>query len=131
MDYGEFFKELKACHMEHGIPFGYEFSGPVKNANICPGFVNSIKNKSCYSRKACSKKFSYKSNRKLATTLNKNLLWNLKSSMAFSSFPSDLVYGIAWRLSERIGRLPDNLHNRMVLSIDGHPAIARYIEKHG
>lgn len=124
MDHRTFFEELRECHLENGLPFGYELSGPIVKS-IYYGFLSAT-NKYCYSGKSASPA----TNKNLATTAipAKNLS---NGSGKWHSFQADIVYAIAWRLSERIGRLPDPLHNRMVFSIDGHPAVARYIRKHG
>lgn len=43
----------------------------------------------------------------------------------------DMVYRLALKLAKKIGRLPDALHARMVLSSDDHPSVKRYIERYG
>lgn len=44
---------------------------------------------------------------------------------------TDMVYRLALKLAKKIGRLPDALHARMVLSSDDHPSVKRYIERYG
>lgn len=55
----------------------------------------------------------------------------LKRQYKFFNSLADLVYTLAWELAEEIGRLPDNLHSRMVLSADKHRSRIKYIEKFG
>lgn len=70
---------------------------------------------------------------------------NSYASFALKNFPNpmskqkvkifadfkDMVYTLAWELSERIGRLPDSLHARMILSTDNHPLVKSYVWKWG
>lgn len=60
-------------------------------------------------------------------------LKNLKNNTHLKFFPNaaDLVYCLAYELSERVGRLRDSLHNRMVLSSDRSHWRKRYVKRFG
>lgn len=136
MDCEEFLRELKDCYRINGVEFPDDFmffsskftpNPQVKRApyrNAAHGKVPAMyrceektlpENAFCYSKGKAAKEF---------------LVTPKRKSRAFSDF-RDMVYTLAWELSRKIGRLPDGLHARMVLSADGHPMVRRYIEERG
>ena len=134
MDYETFFYALRECHRSHGLPFDHRFSDAFDKETKGNKFSNTILKSFCYSKKTrsggCVMEIKAPTN---GATKNGTYSKSFDFKMPWSMWrnPADMVYTIAWRLSERIGRLPDHLHNRMVLSADRHIAISRYIRKHG
>jgi hypothetical protein len=61
----------------------------------------------------------------------KTALKGKKSDLqVFSNLP-DMLYLLALELSQKIGRLPDALHARMVLTTDQNPSVKAYIRQFG
>jgi hypothetical protein len=132
MDYEGFFKELKECHLAYGIPFEHEWPlrtyFMIKNATNCysPGKKKPKPNKS-WGVFSGGKHFN-RSPVPSVHKANKNA-----PSICDFSYEQDQreIYAIALGLARRIGRLPDGLHNRMVLTTDRHPAILTYLDGFG
>lgn len=144
MDYEQFFMELKECYSSHGLEFNYDFDSSV---------VKSWKNHFNKWGRILMSKYGLKNPRpfvfdKYSTGPDIKKSWNAlqdKYAHASSAIKSsiyalrprvffgvaDMVYTLAWELSCEIGRLPDSLHARMVLSTDDHRARRNYIENHG
>jgi hypothetical protein len=135
MDYEGFFEGLRECHLANGIPFRHEWPLRiylmVKNATNCysmgkkkpkpnkiPKSWGVFSGEKHLNRPPVSS--AYKANK------------NAPSSRDFS-FKQDQreVYTIALDLARKIGRLPDNLHNRMVLTADRHQSILAYLDEFG
>jgi len=116
IDYKEFFEELKECYEKHSIEFNYDLRAV------------RFKNEENISNKVYSYDEKY----------NKNDYWIKKTAITnpppikriFQNFES-MVYHIALNLAEKIGRLPDHLHSRMILSIDNDEYLKTYVRKFG
>lgn len=114
MDYTIFLKELEDQYREKNMEFKCSYNQGVGN------FLVSIDSN--------------------APELQKEITWN-KNSKSFScqsfnktfSFKvfqtiAEAVYYLAWELASVIGRLPDHIHARMVLSTDKSPFLKKYVE---
>lgn len=135
MDCEEFLRELKDCYRINGVelpddrsllcfasrsqanktPFQKTSLDKVAAMYGCEGGA-SFKGSNCYAPNTTAQNF--------ANPMSKHKI------RLFSDF-RDMVYTLAWELSRKIGRLPDSMHARMVLSADGHPMVRRYIEERG
>jgi hypothetical protein len=133
MDYEIFFKELKECHLANGIPFEHEWPLraylTIKNATNC----YSLGKKKPKPNKTPKSWGIFRGNKHFngppvpfLSKANKNA----PSSRDFM-YKQDRreIYTIALGLARKIGRLPDGLHNRMVLTADRHPAILAYLDE--
>lgn len=139
MDYHQFFLELRDCYASHGLEFGHDFESSVikswthiPNKWMQPPFHNNMsKPPFCYSDKPPSPGnwAALRDKYAGASSSTKASLYALRPRVFFSA--ADMVYTLAWDLSREIGRLPDALHARMVLSTDDHRARRTYIESHG
>lgn len=141
MDYRQFFDELKACYLSHGLAFEYDFDKSVSKGcksskwpkfhqvlskNISKGLGNK---NYAYSNSKGSQNYqdhASKNSMKFEKIVAKNCFF-------FPRFSSvgDMVYYLAWELALKVGRLPDALHARMIFSLDGHRAVRNYIKKFG
>jgi hypothetical protein len=135
MDYEVFFDELRECHLANGLPFEYEWPLRVymmiKNTANCYSVCNkkSKPNKmpKSYGVSAGNKYFNFPPVPSLSKA-NKNA-----PTIRDFKYNQDRreIYRIALELARKIGRLPDSLHNRMVLATDRHPAILAYMDEFG
>jgi hypothetical protein len=133
MDYDQFLEEINECYRLNGLEPGYGLD------RLATSPVNlGIATKSTHVPLKAAEKQKWlveksKSNRIILDKHNANESEKLELKRQYKFFNSlaDLVYTLAWELAENIGRLPDNLHSRMVLSTDKHKSRIRYIEKFG
>ena len=133
--YKEFFEELRECYEKHSIDFNYDLR------NVGFKYEENIPNKVYVKTKATTNQISNqpKQSEEYNENHNKNDYWIKKPAATnpptkikriFQNFES-MVYHIALNLAENIGRLPDHLHSRMVLSIDNNEYLKTYIRKFG
>lgn len=134
-EYQVFFEELKACYKSHGLLMNARFLSPGTPNPTGSYLGGSIKSKNSghFSNKTphlakfgppCSYKNSAMNNKKTALKGKKSDL------RVFSNLP-DMLYLLALELSQKIGRLPDALHARMVLTTDQNPSVKAYIRQFG
>jgi hypothetical protein len=135
MDYEGFFEELRECHLANGIPFRHEWPLRaylmIKNATNC----YSVGKKKPNPNKMPKTWGMHSGNKHFNSSLSSSAYKANKNAPSFCDFSYDQdrreVYTIALDLARKIGRLPDNLHNRMVLTADRHPAILAYLDEFG
>ena len=134
MDYDQFLEEINECYRLNGLEPGYGLdrlaTSPVNFFGIA---TKSTPVPTMWAEKQKWLVEKSKSNRILPNKHNANESEKLELKRQYKFFNSlaDLVYTLAWELAESIGRLPDNLHSRLVLSTDKHRSRIRYIEKFG
>lgn len=131
MDYNQFLFELEQCYADHGIEFPKHMlkktfdkdwgSFMYKYMNLYGSNpTHSIKHANWHNKDhKINTNYAY-SKQKYTTFKN-----------TFSNNISVMVYKIALHLAERIGKLPDHLHARMVMSLDNNIFIKKYIDKFG
>lgn len=128
MDCQTFLEELKDCYKINGIEFPDSLLFYRSNSSTRVPFNGKPAKHDRLKNQISSYAYAKVGN---ATPSYKH--YNAMSKQKIKVFTDfrDMVYTLAWELSERIGRLPDSLHARMVLSIDGHPMVKSYIGKWG
>jgi hypothetical protein len=147
MEYEDFLKELKDCYEAHGHDFWravfcfcysnkgnksglgkfdnkFAYQGIKSNLHVNAVLDNPSAQKKIDSKKEATEVFK---SRKSFAPANKHWGVGIGTFMDVK----DVVYSLAWELSQKIGRLPDHIHARMSLSIDRHPSVSRYIERFG
>lgn len=144
MDAAAFFEDLRRCYSENGLPFDYDMEKSVSTKNLnfsCKSFSYAAAGKKNQaagtgSLRDCFKEYSkskfLENIVKDAPMMTKNFASNEVSKWGgipriFSS-AEDMLYTLAWELSLVIGRLPDAVHARMILSVDHHHARLAYVE---
>jgi hypothetical protein len=134
IDYKGFFEELKECYEKHLIEFNYDLRA-VRFKD-----EENISNKVYSKAKTTTNQVSNqpKQSEQYDEKYNKNDYWIKKPAITnpppikriFRNF-ENMVYYIALNLAEKIGRLPDHLHSRMILSIDNDEYLKTYVRKFG
>lgn len=144
MDYRQFFEELKYCYLSRGLSFDYDFEKSVsKGCNSAAKHTQSLHvlNKKSLKESGIKNYLYSNSDSKVRNRISEDFkkildsekMWSTKYFYAPRLFYSvgDMVYGLAWELALKIGKLPDALHSRMVFSLDGHRATRMYIKEFG
>jgi hypothetical protein len=141
MDYEIFFRELEECYLENGLVFNYNLDD-IKRQSRFPGYYTSVVSTSTPFDLNLPKNVSYASfstdvvnskadadwvseAREYAATFNESLAHQMNVKIYKNL--SDLVYFMALKLSEKIGKLPDHLHSRMILSHDKSEERIQYV----
>jgi hypothetical protein len=132
MDYDQFLEEINECYRLNGLEPGYG----LDRIAISPANNFGIATKSTPVPPMAAAKQKWLIQKSKCNVLpkdntNESEKLELKRQYKFFTTLADLTYTLAWELAENIGRLPDNLHSRMVLSTDKHRSRMRYIEKFG
>jgi hypothetical protein len=136
MDYENFFNELRECYIAHGLEFRHEWplraNLMIKNATNCYS-LNKKKLKTNKMPKNWNIWTDSKQLRNSSLVPSAHKINNNAPSICNFSFKEDRreVYNIALNLARKIGRLPDNLHSRMLLTADQHPSILAYLDEFG
>lgn len=144
MDCRTFFEELGRAYAESGLEFPYSYEGfyygRLPRNKIVPGQFfaqSSHKNLSAkpkdasFFSKALSHPWCYAvSNDKAKAPWYAKSIEEIQKARCFAD-PSDMVYTLAWELSQSVGRLPEAIHARMVFSADDHPCVRKYISMWG
>lgn len=127
MDYREFLKELESACTSAGVDFEYFNGGsasPINNylfrekINLpLPPKTSTWSGAEVKIKNGWSKTESYDN--------NKHENFKIFQCLA------DLVYFIALNLSKKIGRLPEALHVRMMMSTDDNAHRKEYVRNHG
>lgn len=144
MDYRAFFEELGRSYAHNGLEFPYTYDGfyygvLTRNKTVLGPFIAESAYKKAYAvpkeqtsfPKALSHPWCYaSSDGKAKAPWYAKSIEEIQKARYFEG-PADMVYTLAWELSQRIGRLPDGLHARMVLSADDHRCIRRYVAEWG
>ena len=124
MDYDQFLKELRAVYSENGFEMEYaSYNGRY-----------SVKQET-YIPKKKEQTFTWNknpmniSNDWMGKSYNNNKNYD-KSFKMFESI-AEVVYYFAFRLSSLIGKLPEALHVRMVMSTDDNWHRKEYVRIHG
>lgn len=115
MDYQQFFIELKECYLQHGLEFKFDLKS-VKSTYIPKIYNKANFNYKSYRDTSCE---AVSLKNKIAYSKKTNI--NVKTNMPHftpSATLKEFVYKLAFMLAEKIGKLPDHLHSRMVLSTD-------------
>lgn len=142
MDCRAFFEELGRAYADNGLEFPYTYDGFYygklpRNKTVPVQFAEGLVRRNMFAKpkeqtcfpKALSNPWCYASANGKAPWYAKSIEEIQKARYFYG--PSDMVYTLAWELSQRIGRLPDGIHARMVLSIDDHACIRRYVAEWG
>lgn len=131
MDCRTFFEELGQSYVDNGLDFPYSYEGfyfgdfgraKAQPKSAHPHPPPNKKKYDLYSRLFDGKAVEYKWYSPPIDHKQKDRLFKN---------PTDMVYTLAWELSQRIGRLPAALHARMVIGGDDHPCVRRYIAEWG
>lgn len=117
MDYATFFDDLETCYKENEIQFRCSYSSAIRNfiVSVDPNAPELQKEEITYTWDKNKKHFA-------GQFLN-------HKSFDFKVFKTkrEVIYYLAWELACVIGRLPDKLHARMVLSTDRDPFLKTYL----
>ena len=132
MDYDQFLEEINECYRMNGLEPGYG----LDRLSISPANKFGIATKTPPVPTMLAEKQKWLMQKSKGNVLpkdnaNDHEKLELKRQYKYFTSLADLVYTLAWELAEEIGRLPDNLHSRMVLSADKHRSRIKYIEKFG
>lgn len=127
MDHHQFLKELEEAYSDRGLELSYSRN---KDQYILEEPALGIKKKG-----NIKKTFSWNKNPVMVGGgwLTGTASSDNPASFNFRVFGNirEFVYHLALRLSRRIGRLPDALHARMIMSTDDDRSLKEYVRKHG
>ena len=134
IDYEQFFFELRDLYLANGLEFRHELND-VKQSISCSrhvGILTDIKlDKDLFGEEKLPKD-SFKPTNKFQNgiKIDNNKLFN-KAMWRFCKSFEEFVYSKAYELAEKIGRLPDAMHSRMILSTDDSPSLKKYVMQFG
>ena len=140
IDYEQFFFELRDLYLKNGLEFKHELSdvkrsisssrhvGVLARAAFVGGFVPELT-----LDKEIFKSFKPNNKKILARNgieINNNKLFDKAKWKFYKSF-EEFIFAMAYELAEKIGKLPDAMHSRMILSICDSPSRKKYVLKFG
>jgi hypothetical protein len=150
--YEDFFEELKSCYESHGLAFKYSLdhyfptyypknyfktqkNKPSSCNNKVGGAFGALHGAIVGLRGKSTKNKIKRSYPKTFENFDRGASENKwgPATQEFDFFRDvpDMLYRLSLRLSRKIGRLPDNLHARMVFAVGLHPSVSEYINTFG
>jgi hypothetical protein len=137
IDYEQFFFELRDLYLANGLEFNHELKDVKRNISSSRhvGILKDVAlDKDLLGEEKFPKDSLKPTNKKIpfqnGIKIDNNKLFNKAMWRFYKSF-EEFVYSTAYELAEKIGRLPDAMHSRMILSTDDSPARKNYVLKFG
>jgi len=139
IDYEQFFFELRDLYLANGLEFNHELSDVKRSISSSRhvGILTDLTLDKELVAKEGEEIFaeSFKPNNKKmpfhnGIKIDNNKLFNKAMWKFYKSF-EEFVYSLAYELAEKIGKLPDAMHSRMILSICNSPSRKKYVLKFG
>jgi hypothetical protein len=134
IDYEQFFFELRDLYLANGLEFNHELNDVKRSisSSLHVGVLTDLTldkdlGKEIFkSFKPNNKKMPFRDGIKI----DNNKFFDKAKWKFYKSF-EEFIYSMAYELAEKIGKLPDAMHSRMILSICDSPSRKKYVLKFG